>query len=598
MGVMEKMRNSTTSILWILIVSFGLLWVLADTQVFDALGAGPRSLGQVNGEPISFEEYNNRVSSYIDQFNRQSGETMTPEIRAGYEEQAWEDLVAAKLLQQKMEELGITVTDNELVDMITGENPDPFIRQQFQDEEGNIDRIALRAAIEAPENTEIWMLIENQLRESRRQQKLTNYIMSGLKVSDEAVKREFIRNNTFADVEFIRFPYADIRNSEIELSEDELRSYYRNNRERYSRDKSWRFRYVSWEITPTSEDTTKIFEEVRALKDQFAQADDDSMFVTQYESIVPFRNAYVAKDEIREEFSPVLELDEGEVSDVVEVNGNPYLFKNIDEQNGEIKFAVLALEVVADPVATIDKMAREADDFSFFASEEGFETEAERAEKTIRDAFATEGNPFIPGIGQSRQLLRTLESLGKNGISDPIELADRFVVIQLVETIPDGVRPFEEVRSQVENRVRIEKRKELVMQQVNDYLSTANSLEELAEASGKEIMAAENLRMSASVLTGGGREPKVIGTIFGIAINTLSDPVEGENAVFVVRKNNETEADLSQLNQTQQDAIRRSLEQQRFMAFNQIWLEELKETADIVDYRDRVLYGNTPGHRR
>ena len=589
---MEKMRSSTTTILWILIVSFGLLWVLADTQVFDALGAGPRSMGQVNGEPITFEEYNNRVSSYIDQFNRQSGQTMTPEIRANYEEQAWEDLVAAKLLQQKMEELGITVTDNELVEMITGENPDPFIRQQFQDEEGNIDRIALRAAIEAPENTEIWMMIERQLRESRRQQKLSNYIMSGLKVSDQAVEREYIRNNTFADVEFIRFPYADIRNSEIELTDAELRSYYRNNQERYERNKSWRFRYVSWEIIPTAEDTTKIFEEVRALRDQFAQADDDSAFVSQYDSVVPFRNTYVAKDDIREEFSPVLELDEGQVSDVVEIDGNPYLFKNIDERNGEIKFAVLAMEVVPDPVATIDKMARESDDFSFFASEEGFEAEAERTGKTIREAFATEGNPFIPGIGQSRQLLRTLENLGGNGISDPIELGDRFVVVQLVETIPAGVRPFEEVRTQVENRVRIEKRKKLVMQQVNEYLSTANSLEELAEASGKEISEANNLRMSASVLTGGGREPKVIGTIFGMQTNQLSGPVEGENAVFVVRKNSETKADLSQLNQSRKEEIRRTLEQQRFMAFNQVWLEELKETANIKDYRNQVLYGN------
>ncbi len=589
---MEKMRSSTTTILWILIVSFGLLWVLADTQVFDALGAGPRSMGQVNGEPITFEEYNNRVSSYIDQFNRQSGQTMTPEIRASYEEQAWEDLIAAKLLQQKMEELGITVTDNELVEMITGENPDPFIRQQFQDEEGNIDRIALRAAIEAPENTEVWMMIERQLRESRRQQKLSNYIMSGLKVSDQAVEREYIRNNTFADVEFIRFPYADIRNSEIELTDAELRSYYRNNQERYERNKSWRFRYVSWEIIPTAEDTTKIFEEVRALRDQFAEADDDSAFVSQYDSVVPFRNTYVAKDEIREEFSPVLELDEGEVSDVVEIDGNPHLFKNIDERNEEIKFAVLAMEVVPDPVATIDKMAREADDFSFFASEEGFEAEAERTGKTIREAFATEDNPFIPGIGQSRQLLRTLENLGGNGISDPIELGDRFVVVQLAETIPEGVRPFEEVRTQVENRVRIEKRKELVLQQVNEYLSTANSLEELAEASGKEVSEANNLRMSASVLTGGGREPKVIGTIFGMQTNQLSGPVEGENAIFVVRKNSETKADLSQLNQSRKEEIRRNLEQQRFMAFNQVWLEELKETANIKDYRNQVLYGN------
>lgn len=47
MGVMERMRNSTGIILWVLIGSFGLLWVLADVNFFDALQAGPNSLGAV-----------------------------------------------------------------------------------------------------------------------------------------------------------------------------------------------------------------------------------------------------------------------------------------------------------------------------------------------------------------------------------------------------------------------------------------------------------------------------------------------------------------------------------------------------------------------
>src|SRR6056297_287067 len=145
MGVMEKMRNSTASILWILIFSFGILWVLADTQVFDAMAVGPRNLGTVNGDAISLDEYNQRVSFYTDQFSQQSGRPMSPEMRAMYENRAWEDLVAARLIQQKISELGITVTDSELMDMVTGDNPAPFIRQQFQQEDGTIDRIALRA---------------------------------------------------------------------------------------------------------------------------------------------------------------------------------------------------------------------------------------------------------------------------------------------------------------------------------------------------------------------------------------------------------------------------------------------------------------------
>ncbi len=195
MGVMEKMRNSTASILWILIFSFGILWVLADVDFFSGITQGPTNLGVVNGEPITLEEYNNRVSFYTEQFAQQTNQAMTPEMRALYENQAWEDLVAARLIQQKMNEIGITVTDNELIEMITGDNPDPFIRQQFADSDGNIDQIALRAAIDAPENSQAWIMIEQQLRDNRRQQKMSNFISSGLRVSSAEIRNEFIREN-------------------------------------------------------------------------------------------------------------------------------------------------------------------------------------------------------------------------------------------------------------------------------------------------------------------------------------------------------------------------------------------------------------------
>src|SRR6056297_1610512 len=155
MGVMDKMRKSTGAILWVLIFSFGVLWMLADTNFFDVIQRGPQSLGAVNGETISLDEYNNRVQYYTQQYSQRTGNSMTPEVRAQYEQQAWNDLVNSRLLQQKMDDLGIQVTNQEVVDMITGDNPAPFIRQQFGNEDGTIDRVALRSAIEAPENKQL-----------------------------------------------------------------------------------------------------------------------------------------------------------------------------------------------------------------------------------------------------------------------------------------------------------------------------------------------------------------------------------------------------------------------------------------------------------
>ena len=591
MGVMEKMRNSTASILWILIFSFGVLWVLADTQVFDALAVGPQNLGEVNGDEITLEEYNQRVSYYTDQFTERAapGETMTPEMRSNLENQAWEDLVTSRLLQQEMDRMGITVSDRELIEMVTGENPDPFIRQQFQQEDGTIDRIALQAAIEAPENSQAWIMIEQQLRENRRQQKMTNYISSALRVSSMEINNEFIQENSFADFRFLRFPYSEVSDDDINFTDSDLRSYYENNPQQFRRSETYRFRYVSWDKTPTARDTTATIEEVAGLRDAFANATNDSVFTVRYQSTTPFEGEYRHIDDIREEYRVLTDLDIGEVSEVVMVDGDPHVVKKIDRRGDEFRFAVLSYRVEADPVGTIDRLAERAEEFEFYASSDGFESEADRRDLEVIETSATKGNPFIAGIGQSSQTLNVLENLRERRVSDPIELNDRFIVIQMIERRPEGVRPFSEVRNQVENSVRNQMRREIMMSRVQEIVQNNGDLEALAEQSGKEIQVAQDVAMSNSNIPGAGREIGVIGAIFNMEAGETSVAIRGENAVFIVQVDAIDLATPSQMSAQQREQIRQRLEQEKFMAFNEAFVDRLKEGARIRDNRSQIL---------
>ena len=589
MGVMEKMRNSTASILWVLIFSFGILWVLADTQVFDAWSAAPQSLGSVNGEPISLNEYNQRVNFYTEQYQQRTGGSLNPEMRAMYENQAWEDLVAAELIQQKMKDIGITVTDNELLEMVTGENPAPFIRQRFQAEDGSIDRIALRAAIEAPENSEAWIQVEQQLRDTRRQEKMSNFISSGLKVNSLEVKNEYISENSFANIRYVRFPYADIPAEEITTTEEELRAHYEDNQDRFQREETYRFRYVSWDKTPTAQDTTNIVNEVADLRTAFANAEDDSLFLDRYGSVVDYTGAYVAAGEIRNEYQPVVDLEVGEVSEVVMINGNPHVFKKVDQRGDEIKFGVLSYPVIADPIATIDRLAEQASEFEFYASSEGFVQEAERRELEIQETTASKGSSFIPALGQSQQTLQVLENLSEDDISEPIETNTHFVVVQMIQKTPEGARPFPEVRSQVENIVINNKRMDMMLERVQDLYRNNAGLEALATASEKEVQTTEDLRMAATRIPDAGREVGVIGKIFNMEQGDLSEPIQGENGVYVVEVTDLTMANPENMTDTQRQQIEGRLEQQKFMAFNQVFLDQLKADADIEDNRSVLL---------
>jgi len=589
MGVMGKFRDNTGVVLWILIGSFGLLWVIMDVFDPNALSAGPRSLGAVNGEPISFDEYNSRVQYYSNAYSQQTGASMTAETRAIYENQVWDELVSAQLLEQKMNELGITVTDQELLDMAYGDNPDPLIRQYFAREDGTIDRFMVQNVLQDEQYSQEAIAIELQLRQKRRQQKLSNFITAGLQVTDQDVMAEYIKRNSFAEFSFVRFPYNEVEESEITVSDSDLRDYYNKNKERYKREESYRAKYVGFSTLPTGEDSTQIRKEISDLAVDFASAENDSLFLVRQQSTTPYNSVFVTKTDLREDYSPVLDVEVGEVTEVLNLGTSAAIIKKVDENRSEIKFAVLSRVFEALP-STLDDAAENADEFQYFSTEESsFEEEAERAGLVTQEVFATKGSSFISGLGSSQQAMDFFRGADVGDISVPIELGSQFVVIKLEDKTEEGFRPLDEVRVQIETQVKNEKRKAVTLAKVKEMLATNSSLESLSSSSSQEILSMDNLAASSTVITGAGREPGVIGAIFTMSDGQTSSVIAGLNAAYVVEVKSVTKPDPSTLDATTASTLRTELEQQENQRYLAIWLDELKEEADITDNRDRML---------
>lgn len=589
MGVMDKMRSSTGVILWVLIFSFGILWMLQQTNVFSVMGRAPRSLGSVNGEPISFEAFQGRMQLRTRRYSQRTGNSLTPTMRSFFRDQVWNHLVTAKLLKQKMDQLGIVVTDQEVVEMVRGENPAPIIQRQFGQKDGTINRKALRAAIEAEQNTQIWIAIEQRLRSRRRQAKLNSFIRSAMQVTDFEVEQYYIRHHTTADIKYVRFSYSTVSAKDIEITEAELRSYYEQHQQQFMRKESYDFIYVTFSKAPTAQDTARTIQHIKDLRSKFAAAENDSLFLATYQSVAPYTPITVKKGNIKTLFEPVLTLEKGEVSKVIKDHGQLYVLKKLNETSSKITFSILSLRIQADPVATIEKRLRQANDFKFFARKEGFRQEAKRRGLKIKEASATKGTPFIPGLGQSRQILDFLKNAEEGTISEPIETTTDFIVLKVTNVTPKGPRPFKKVKDQIKNILFNQKRKERVARKVAKMLEESSSLQALAQAAGKQVETAENLHLGDETIAGAGREPRVVGAVFGLKPGRVSQPIKGISAVFVVKVTSKKEADLSGLTDALAQNIRKRLKQQKLLAFTQVWPEQLKEQAVIVDYRNKVL---------
>lgn len=688
MGFMEKIRSSTAPVLWVLVLAFGLLFMLQDTQVFDAVLAGPRTMGEVNGRPITSELYNQRLNAFTEQHRQQTGNPPNREQLAYYQELVWDQLILELALQSQMEELGIEVTDQEIRDAVFGDNPDPIIRQFFGRPDGSIDRATLRAFVESPEAAADWIIIENQIRERRQQEKINQYVQSSIFITNREIEQDFRLNNTRANVNFVRFPFSEISDDEITVSDSDLRAFHRNNRALYEQDKTWRFRFVTFSKEPTADDTLRTIQEMNNFRDAFAAAENDSLFLIDNFSQIPFSNNFLTPAELNAASFELLDIAVGEVTQAaiagefamifkktaerrsadsfirtnrIQLNFNDenigtrraaandiaaqlragasfgdflsqsddrvsaarggdlgflgrseldnalatplfrasagsivgpiqhegafHIFQVVATSNTDVSFVTFGRLIEADPSRTIQAQQIVADDFREFAVLDGFENEAARSEFVVQEATATEGTPFIAGFGESRLILRALNNLRRGQTSEVIELDDQFVVLIVDEVREKGVRPLDEVRTLVEAAVRQEKRREAMMRRVRSEFTGKSSLQELAEAAGKQVQSANNVRMSSTNITGGGREPGVIGAIFGAQTETLTGPIEGDNAVFFFVVNELEEANLENLSDSERDRIRTRLQQQRTRTFTEKLADQLTEQATIKDHR-------------
>ncbi|MFW5972710.1 MAG: peptidylprolyl isomerase [Bacteroidota bacterium] len=338
MGTMTRLRENTGVVLWILVIAFGVIWVLQDSGGLDFVGmAGGTNIILVDGEPITVEEYTSAVEAQVQRYQQQSGESMPPQMLERERDRVFDALVEDRLREREMNRLGIAVTDEEVFDMVLGEEPHPLIVAYFGDAEGQVDRALLQNFISDPEARQDWIQIEDFLRQERRREKLQNLIEATVRVTDAEVEEEYLRRNRSATVEWVGLRYADIPDSDIEVTDRDLRRYYDQNREDFRRERTSTLEYVTVSKLPSEEDSLAIQREMERLRPQFADAEDDSLFLVRNGSEQQYSDEWFGPAELEPDLaSAVFESPEpGEVVGPVFAGGSVHLAKILDVRSGE-----------------------------------------------------------------------------------------------------------------------------------------------------------------------------------------------------------------------------------------------------------------------
>ncbi len=310
MGTMNRIRENTGVILWILVFAFGVIWVLQDSGGLDVIG-GTRlnEFIVVDGDAISYDEFNRALEAQIESYRQQTGESMPPQRVDLEQDRVFEQLVENKLREHEMKRLGITVSDQEVREMVLGADPHPIIKVYFGDGQGGVDQALLQNFIDDPEAEEQWIQLEAYLRAERSRQKLDNLIAATVRVTDRDVEQEYRKRNLSANAQYFALRYADLPDDSVEVAQRDLKRFYDDHRDEFKRNRAYTIKVATVSKLPTREDTLSTLEDLAKLRTSFAEADDDSLFLSRYGSERPYTSAFFSRADLDEPIAQAVFAD-------------------------------------------------------------------------------------------------------------------------------------------------------------------------------------------------------------------------------------------------------------------------------------------------
>ena len=200
------------------------------------------------------------------------------------------------------------------------------------------------------------------------------------------------------------------------------------------------------------------------------------------------------------------------------------------------QLGMLSLQMKPSP-ETDDAIGDQAQAFlDRYGNDEAFEEGVSENgyQKRISGAFA-EGQFNVLGLPGSRGVVTWAYGDEREvGDVEMFTLPNKYIVARLREKRQKGKPELETVRAQVEAELVKEKKGEILLKRFNDAMGTSSSLQELATALGTDLKSAQGASFSGNFIPQVGAEPEVLGKVFGLASGEMSQPIVGNQGVYVV----------------------------------------------------------------
>ncbi len=261
MATLEKIRSKSALLLIIIGVAL-LAFIVGDflTSGRSFFGTGT-TIAKVDGEKIDVQEFQRRVHE-ASQTVQNQGQRVD---QAVLQQQVLNQMIAEKLFEKEVKALGLTVTDQELTEMMVGKNSqyvDRMVQQQLgvpdartaHDMAYNPTKYGLEAQ-QAQQLQAYWTNLEKQLETMLLQQKFQTLFAGTLVANDLDAKALYDENASTAHVIYAKQDLSSLKDEDFEPTDGEINTLYNKQKKRYTQTEPTRLvNYIAVQITPSEAD--------------------------------------------------------------------------------------------------------------------------------------------------------------------------------------------------------------------------------------------------------------------------------------------------------------------------------------------------------
>lgn len=246
---------------------------------------GIPDVGKVNGETMTSQRFNEKVTEMENNYKMQQQTTQVPaEMEQQIREQVWQQFVEETLMEEQTAKLGLRVSPAEVNDMFTGKFIHPYVRQSFTDPQtGQFDVRYVNQFIENFDQLDTtrrmqWVELENYVKADREQQKYNTLISSGFYMPKALVAKVAEYGKSVANVRAVALPFSSVSDEEATVNDEDFQAYYNEHKAEFRvREELRDLEFIAFPVNPTPQDLADIQNQVNKTWDEFQTVPEDEV---------------------------------------------------------------------------------------------------------------------------------------------------------------------------------------------------------------------------------------------------------------------------------------------------------------------------------